>query len=218
MLSTITATLGLFGAFAIAAPTHEKRGTAIAITPHDKYSSSIGVLGCKIDTNRVAYWPMFPSCDSVCVKVTRGDRSLHLLQIDTSGGAYDISYDAWNYLYTGNNAADDPQQGGPIDAVYEKAPMSDCAHLIKEPEGKLALSAANSMGFYSGCGFPDWMSLYNIANPVCTLGVDVKCHLDMSVSNQPACEDGSILGTQTPLDEAVIDIVYGTGESVAALQ
>lgn len=27
------------------------------ITPHEQYGSSIGVLGCKIDTNRVACWP-----------------------------------------------------------------------------------------------------------------------------------------------------------------
>ena len=25
------------------------------VTPHDSYSSSVGVLGCKINTNRVAY-------------------------------------------------------------------------------------------------------------------------------------------------------------------
>lgn len=216
MLSTIATTLGLFGAFAAAAPMHEKRGTAISITPHDQYSSSIGVLGCKIDTNRVAYWPKQPGCDSVCVKVTRGDRSLHLLQVDTSGGAYDISYDAWNYLNSGKGASEDPQMGGGIDAEYESAPMSDCADLINEPEGKLALSAANSMGYYVGCGMPDWMTLYNIANPICTLGEDVKCSVDLAVSNQPSC-GSSMLGIQTPLNEAVTNLQYGTGKAVAAL-
>ena len=39
-----------------------KRET-ISITPHDSYSSSVGVLGCKINTDRVAYWPGAVSCD-----------------------------------------------------------------------------------------------------------------------------------------------------------
>lgn len=216
MLSTITATLGLFGALAAAAPVQEKRGTAISITPHDKYSSSVGVLGCKIDTNRVAYWPIFPSCDSVCVKVTSNGRSLHLLQVDQSGGAYDISYDAWNYLNSGKSATEDPETGGGIDAEYERAPMSDCADLIKEPEGKLALSAANSMGFYTGCGMPSWMTLYNILNPTCTYGEDVKCSVDLSVSNQPNC-GSSVLGNNNPLSMAVTDIEYSTGKAVAAV-
>ena len=29
----------------------------ITVTPHEQYSSSIGALGCKLNTNRVAYWP-----------------------------------------------------------------------------------------------------------------------------------------------------------------
>lgn len=48
----------------------------------------------KVNTNRVAYWPMSVGCDNLCVKVSNGDRSVNLLRVDQSGGAYDISYDA----------------------------------------------------------------------------------------------------------------------------
>ena len=40
----------------------------------------------------------------MCVKVSANGRSVHLLHLDTSGGAYDISYDAWNYLNIGKSA------------------------------------------------------------------------------------------------------------------
>lgn len=32
----------------------------VYVTPHSQFSSSIGVLGCKVDTNRIAYWPVWP--------------------------------------------------------------------------------------------------------------------------------------------------------------
>ena len=84
-------------AFASAQPAAPGPQT-VGITPHDSYSSSIGVLGCKIDTDRVAYWPMMPDCQNICVKVTNGPHSVNLLRIDQSGGAYDISYDAYSVL------------------------------------------------------------------------------------------------------------------------
>lgn len=70
---------------AIAIP-EVKRSGSISVTPHVSYSSSIGVLGCKINTNRVAYWPSFPSCNNMCVKVSSNGRSVNLLKIDQSGG------------------------------------------------------------------------------------------------------------------------------------
>ena len=79
-LATIVASVS-----AIAIP-GVKRSGAVSITPHASYSSSIGVLGCKINTNRVAYWPSFPDCDKMCVKVSAKGRSVHLLKIDQSGG------------------------------------------------------------------------------------------------------------------------------------
>ncbi|KAF2114288.1 hypothetical protein BDV96DRAFT_613484 [Lophiotrema nucula] len=195
-------------------------GTGISITPHDKYSSSIGVLGCKVNTNRVAYWPMQPSCDSMCVKVSANGRTVNLLQVDTSGGAYDISYDAWNYLYTGKGATDDPQQGGGFDAEYESVDMSECADLLTAPDGKLPLMAANSINFYVGCPAGSWVaensSLWNIQNCACTLGFNEKCTLDLAVSNQPSC--AHILGAQNPLSGLDVEnIDYGTGAISAAL-
>ena len=45
---------------AIALSVRAPAGGSISVTPHQQYSSSVGVLGCKINTNRVAckqYWP-----------------------------------------------------------------------------------------------------------------------------------------------------------------
>lgn len=82
-------------------------GTISDVTPHVYFSSSVGVLGCKINTNRVAYWREEVDCDNICVKLTNtiASRSVTLLRIDHSGGAHNISYDVWNYLATGNPAA-----------------------------------------------------------------------------------------------------------------
>jgi hypothetical protein len=213
MLSKIAATLSM-ATVALAA--------GVSITPHDSFSSSIGVLGCHINTNRVAYWPLQPGCDSLCKKVTSNGRSVHLLHIDTSGGAYDISYDAWNYLNVGVGAAQQPTMGGGIPAEWEDAPMKDCADLITTPDGKLPLSAANSMNTYAGCPAGSWLrdnaALYNIQNSACTLGYNEVCTLDLSTgANQATC--AHILGAQNPLSGlAVTNIAYGTGAATVALQ
>lgn len=195
--------------------------TGISVTPHDSFSSSIGVLGCHINTNRVAYWPSQPGCNNLCKKVTANGRSVHVLHIDTSGGAYDISYDAWNYLNVGKGAAEEPTMGGGIAAEYEDAPMSECADLITTPDGKLPLMAANSINTYVSCPSGSWIAensaLYNIANSACTLGYNEVCKLDLAVSNQPSC--AHMLGAQNPLSGLpVTNIVYGTGASVVAVQ
>lgn len=201
-------------ATAIAIP-FEKRAGSISVTPHDLYASSIGVLGCKINTNRVAYFPSSPSCDNMCIKVSSNGRSVHLLKIDQSGGAFDIAYDAWNYLKTGESALVNPQEGGGISASYEDAPMSECADLIKTEGGKLAFSAPNSVGFVASCGASTWVgknaALFNIQDSACTLGVDEVCNLDMSVSNQPSCPSG--LGSKAKLSsDPVYNIIYGSGK------
>lgn len=205
-----------------ALPTCKRRGgLPISVTPHDSFSSSVGVLGCKINTNRVAYWPSAVSCNDMCVKVSHAGRSVYLLRIDQSGGAYDISYDAWNYLSTGQSVTANPTQGGGIDATYENVDMSHCVDLITEPNGKLAFSAANSMNFIASClAEPSsWLSqnyaLYNIANSACTLGEDEVCKYLPEVSNQPQCK--SMLGIQTPMASApVYNLAYGTGAKVKA--
>ncbi|KAI1406449.1 hypothetical protein F4819DRAFT_158706 [Hypoxylon fuscum] len=202
-----------------ALPAKRASGSA-SVTPHDRYSSSVGVLGCKINVNRVAYWPSSPSCDSICVKVSYQDRSVHLLKIDQSGGAYDISYDAWNYLYTGKGAEEAPAQGGGIAATWEDAPMSDCADLITEPQGKLAFSAANSMNFITSCSASTWVgqnyALYNILNSQCTYGYDETCTLPPpSEGNQATCPHQ--LGTPAVLTtQPVYNIDYGTGKESLA--
>ncbi|KAF2469473.1 uncharacterized protein BDR25DRAFT_304540 [Lindgomyces ingoldianus] len=194
-------------------------GTGISITPHDQYSSSVGVLGCKINTNRVAYWPQQPGCNSVCVKVTANGRSLNLLQVDTSGGAYDISYDAWNWLSTGQNATALPTMGGGIPAEYESVPMDECKDLMKDD--KLPLMAAHSINYYVGCPAGSWVhensQLWNIQNSVCTLGYNELCTLDLAISNQPSCPH--MLGDQSTLaGQPVYNVAYGTGKESLALQ
>lgn len=195
-------------------------GTGIWATPHDSYSSSVGVLGCKINTNRVAYWPMSVDCNNICVKLSYGDRSVHLLRVDQSGGAYDVSYDAWNYLQTGKSASREPIAGGGVAMTYEDADASSCGDLI-HADG-LPLSAANSMNFLASClGEADsWVGknhvLFNIADPVCSLGYDEKCKLDWgSGQNQATCDH--TLGSQAELtSDPVYNIRYPTGEKVLA--
>ena len=193
---------------------------SISVTPHDSYSSSIGVLGCKINTNRVAYWPMAVGCDNLCVKVTNpaNGQSLNLLRVDQSGGAYDISYDAWNILSTGKSATEKPTSGGGVPMTYQNVDMSECSNLLADG-GKLPLEAANSMNYVSSCASNTWggknFELFNIANAVCTLGKDEKCTVP-DVGNQPTCT--SQLGIQTPLNLAVTNIQYGTGKKVKATQ
>lgn len=198
----------------------KRQSGSISVTPHAQYSSSIGVLGCKIDVNRVAYWPSPPGCDDICVRVTANGRSVNLLKIDQSGGAYDISYDAWNYLVVGQGAAENPQQGGGVAAAYETVDPSECAGLITEPSGRLAFAAANSMNFVTSCPAGTWvgdhLALYNIVNPVCTYGYDELCELpDPSQGNQPICPH--TLGLTDPLtSQPVYNIDYGTGQTSLA--
>ncbi|KAI1100734.1 hypothetical protein F4804DRAFT_318156 [Jackrogersella minutella] len=211
-LSVLTSAAAVSAAVLPSTVTKRASGS-VSVTPHDRYSSSIGVLGCKINTNRAAYWPSSPDCDNICVKVSANGRDVHLLKIDQSGGAYDISYDAWNYLVTGHNATVDPTAGGGISATWEDAPMSDCADLIQD--GHLAFSAANSMNFISSCSASTWVgqnyALYNILNTQCTYGYDELCTLpDPSQGNQPVCDHQ--LGLTTPLtDDPVWNIDYPAG-------
>ena len=193
----------------------------ISATPHDSYSSSIGVPGCKINTNRVAYWPGSVDCNNICVKLSNEGRSVHLLRIDQSGGAHDISYDAWNYLKTGQSAADNPTSGGGVAMEYEQVDASECADLIHTDGHKLPLSASNSINFLSSClSQPDsWVAknhaLYNIVDSVCDWGYDEVCNLDLATSNQPSCPH--TLGATTPLkDHQVHNIQYASGKSVVA--
>ncbi|KAM0433487.1 hypothetical protein ACHAPT_004367 [Fusarium lateritium] len=190
-------------------------------TPHDSFSSSIGVLGCKVNTNRVAYWPNSVDCTNICIALTYQDRTLHLLRIDQSEGAYDVSYDAWNYLYTGYSASDKPFAGGPVEMTYKNVDASNCKDLIETKDGYLPLSAANSMNFLTSCLEQNntWVgqnyALYNILDSLCTLGHDEKCNLDYPSANQAACPH--TLGLPDKLENMpVYNIRYPSGEKVSA--
>ncbi|KAI9167279.1 hypothetical protein HJFPF1_03405 [Paramyrothecium foliicola] len=190
-------------------------------TPHDKYSSSIGVLGCKVNTNRIAYWPGSVDCDNICVKLSHQTRSVYLLRVDQSGGAYDISYDAWAFLQTGDSAIEDPISGGSVAMDYEEVDASECADLIYTKDSKLPLSASNSMNYLSSClAQPNsWVAknhvLFNICDAICTLGFDEECSLDLSTSNQPSCPH--TLGLTSKLTTTpVYDIEYTSGKKVVA--
>lgn len=196
------------------------KGTVWA-TPHDSYSSSVGVLGCKINTNRVAYWPQSVDCNNICVSLRYEDREVKLLRIDQSEGAHDISYDAWNYLYTGHSAKDDPTAGGAVEMQFENLDASECADLINTKGSKLPFSAANSMNFIASCieQKDSWVGsnyvLYNIADSICTMGVNEQCELDFPAQNQPTCPH--TLGDQAKLtSQPVYNIMYPSGKVVIA--
>ncbi|ETS74500.1 hypothetical protein PFICI_14366 [Pestalotiopsis fici W106-1] len=214
-LVTLTALAGARGGLA---------GTTIWATPHDSYSSSIGVLGCKIDTDRVAYWPDSVSCSNICVSVSYAGRSVKLLRVDQSQGAYDMSYDAWNYLYTGESALDNPTAGGAVEMEYEDLDAGECADLIHTDDSKLPLSASNSMNFLASCleaesGDDNWVGdnyvLYNILDSICSWGYDEECTLDWPSANQATCANP--LGTPVTLtSEPVYNILYPSGQKVLA--
>lgn len=191
------------------------------VTPHEQYSSSVGVLGCKINTNRVAYWPAPIDCDNICVELSHDDRSVKLLRIDQSEGAYDVSYDAWNYLVTGKSARKEPTTGGPIEMEYRNLSASSCKDLIDTKGSKLPLSASNSMNYLASCldQPKSWVAknyvLYNVLDPLCSLGFDETCELDWPAANQAECPNP--LGTPNELDSMpVYNVQYGTGELILA--
>jgi hypothetical protein len=194
-------------------------GESRGITPHDMYSSSVGVLGCKINTNRVAYWPMSVDCENICVRVSYGGRSVDLLRIDQSGGAYDISYDAYNFLVSGQSATVHPITGGAVNMEVTNVPASNCVQHLKA--GGLPLSASNSMNYVASClSQPNsWVAknyrLFNIQDPICKFGYDEQCTVNLAVSNQPSCPH-ALGATNGMLPTSVWNIQYGTGAVVPA--
>ncbi|KAK4139571.1 uncharacterized protein C8A04DRAFT_15741 [Dichotomopilus funicola] len=194
-------------------------GESLGITSHDKYSSSVGVLGGKINTNRVAYWPMSVDCKNICVRVSHAGRSVDLLRIDQSGSAHDISYDAYNFLVSGKSATENPITGGAVNMDISNVPADNCLQHLKA--GGLPLSASNSMNFLSSClgQANSWVArnyrLFNIQDPVCHWGYDEQCSLDLNFSNQPKCPH-ALGSTNGRLPDTVFNIGYGTGKVVPA--
>ncbi|RFU81930.1 hypothetical protein TARUN_246 [Trichoderma arundinaceum] len=195
--------------------------TTVWATPHDSYSSSVGVLGCKVNTNRVAYWPESVDCTNICVSLQYQDRQVYLLRVDQSQGAHDVSYDAWNYLVTGYSASEKPTAGGPMEMTTQNVDVSNCASLIYTAGSKLPLSAANSMNFLASCLGQEnsWVGsnyvLYNILDSICTVGQDQVCTLDWPTANQPSCP--GTLGLPDALKgDPVYNIEYPSGVKVLA--
>ncbi|KAF7563627.1 hypothetical protein G7046_g546 [Stylonectria norvegica] len=213
-----TALLALVSATAINALANS--GT-VWVTPHESYSSSVGVLGCMVDTNRIAYWPASVDCNNICISLSHGGREVHLLRVDQSAGAYDVSYDAWNYLNTGHSASDKPTAGGQVEMQFKSVDASKCADLIHTSGHKLPLSAANSMNYLGSClnQKSSWVAknyvLYNILDPLCTMGFDETCSLDWPAKNQATCKH--TLGTSGgTLNKPVYNIQYPTGKKYRA--
>lgn len=189
-----------------------------SMTPHEQYSSSVGVLGCYINTNRVAYWPGAVDCNNICVRVSYGGRSVHLLKIDSSGGAYDISYDAWNYLGFGVGAKESPRTGGGINMQYQFVSADNCRSLMRD--GKLHFTAANSVNFVDSCIRQNsWVGrnyqFINLLDPVCKYGWNERCTYNGAVSNQPQCPH-TLGEPRTPTGQRVVNIAYGTGREYVA--
>ena len=213
----------LFLASALGALAQKGNSGTVSVTPHEQYSSSVGVLGCLVDTNRIAYWPASVDCNNICVKLSYGDREEYLLRVDQSEGAYDVSYDAWNTLYTGKSATVDPKAGGAVEMEFENVDAKHCEDLIRTDNKRLPLSASNSMNFLASClEQPDsWVAknyqLYNVIDPLCSWGIEQECSLDWPTANQADCPD--TLGVQDELvaKHPVYNVAYGTGETYLAV-
>ncbi|KAK0713189.1 hypothetical protein B0T26DRAFT_813336 [Lasiosphaeria miniovina] len=213
--------LVLFSALAGAATRVMAASGTVWATPHEQYSSSVGVLGCKVNTDRIAYWPSSVDCTNICISLSYEGRTVHLLRIDQSQGAHDISYDAWNYLYSGYPATDKPTAGGATAMEYADLDPSACADLIYTDGSKLPLSASNSMNFLASClnQKDSWVGqnhiLFNILDPICSWGYDESCQLDWPTANQATCPHP--LGTPGVLTNTpVYNIRYPTGQKVLA--
>lgn len=222
MVSTSFVSLFAFvPALAAAAATLPSSGT-VYVTPHSQFSSSIGVVGCKVDTNRIAYWPYWPDCTNMCVKLTFGSRSKTILHIDTSGEAHDISFDAFQYLAFDSSATASPailNAAAGVNMDYEVVDMSECADIITSETGKLSFIATSPNQVNKCLTESDsWLAqnyeLRNIGSSTCQYGVDEVCTLD-DATGTASCPSGGAGATKT-LDMPVIDYIAPCGVKATA--
>ncbi|KAG9202703.1 hypothetical protein G6514_003955 [Epicoccum nigrum] len=207
----------------------EKRATSgtIALDSHVEYSSSMGVIGCLVNTNRIAYFPMTPPCSNPCIKLTAPNgKSINVLHIDQSGGSYDISMDAYKTLKYGAgwasiNALPEAKWDG---VKYEYVPMDQCKDIL--PEGKLPV-LAKSPNKYVECAASEPQSFwakntqfYDIDDTRCLRGVMQKCEM-VPPNNTPTCANGKMAGMsgQMPLSgiDTVVDVT-ADGKKVPAVR
>lgn len=188
----------------------------IALDSHVEYSSSMGVLGCLINTNRIAYFPMMPPCTNPCIKLTAPNgNTINVLHIDQSGGSYDISMDAYKTLKYGAgwksiNGLPEAKWDG---VKYEYVSMDQCKDIL--PEGKMPVMA-KSPNKFNECLVSDPQSFwakntqfYDIDDARCLRGVLQKCEI-LPPNNIPTCANGNMAGMsgQMPLSGigTVVDI------------
>ncbi|KAJ0122377.1 protease acp1 [Diaporthe amygdali] len=172
---------------------------AQAIRPQSR--STTGVHGCKVNVNRMAYWPYWPSCSGMCVKLTFGSRSRTVLHTDVSGGAHDISFDTFQYLVYGSSATAspailNPAQDGGADMDYEVVDMSQCLDIITSDTGKLSFIATNPNQVNKCLGEGNnWVAenyeVRNIGDSQCQYGVDEVCSFDQ-VTGTAQCPSGTL--------------------------
>lgn len=199
---------------------------SVRVTPHDAFSSSIGVHGCKIDVNRMAYWPYWPDCTGMCINLKFGSRSRTVLHLDRSGGAHDISFDTYQYLGYGTSATSkptfqNPAQDGAFEVTYEVVDMSQCADIITSDTGKMSFMAL-SPNQVNDClkNGTNWVAqnyeLRNIANQACQYGVDEVCTHD-TATGTASCPSGADKNS-APLAPAqpVIDLTPPCGQEHVA--
>ncbi|EWZ79043.1 hypothetical protein FOWG_16761 [Fusarium oxysporum f. sp. lycopersici MN25] len=148
--------------------------------------------------------PVPPTATISASKYSHEGRHVYLLKIDSSGGAHDISHDAWNFLKVGRSASEDPEQGGGIPMGYNYVHASNCNDLLDN--GKLPLSAANFMGYVSCLKELGSWAAQNICFTTSTI--------QSAISNLPKCPGG--LESTKKLDHKVENILFGSGKSAAA--
>ncbi|KAJ4367830.1 hypothetical protein N0V86_009667 [Didymella sp. IMI 355093] len=207
----------------------DKRATTgtIALDSHVEYSSSTGVIGCLINTNRIAYFPMMPPCSNPCIKLTAPNgNSINVLHIDQSGGSYDISMDAYKTLKYGAgwksiNTLPEAKWDG---VTYEYVSMDQCGGIL--PQGTLPV-IAKSPNKYVECAASEPQSFwathtqfYDIDDTRCLRGVMQTCEM-VPPNNTPTCANGKMAGMsgQMPLTgvDTVVDVT-AAGEQMPAVR
>ncbi|KAI0021920.1 hypothetical protein F4780DRAFT_735937 [Xylariomycetidae sp. FL0641] len=226
MFSTLLLFLSAVSASAFKEPRHllfREAPNQADVTPHDSYSSSIGVLGCKVNVNRIAYFPFQPDCNRLCIKITHtaSQRHLHVLHVDGSGGAHDISYDAWSMLTNGQGAKEHPTAGGGEPMTWKYADISMCADIIDSSEGGRLPLGSTSTNYLADCPANSWVrehfQVYNIGSSGCVYGYNEICNYTGPITwtSQPVCPHTT--GYQNRLEGLpVVNILYPTGEESIA--
>lgn len=159
----------------------------------------------------------------MCIKLKYGSRSRTVLHIDQSAGAYDISFDTFQYLAFGTSAIPSPGSptyllaGSSFPLDYEVVDMSECADIITSDTGKMSFIAGNPNQVVACVGKGNnWVAqnyeVRNMKDAQCQYGIDEVCTLD-AATGIAKCPSGK-LNIDTPLSPAqpVIDLTSPCGD------